>query len=131
MEKATKATLGLLLSSDDKVLMARKTRGDGAGNMNFPGGKPLPEEMADLRLCIARECQKEVGYVPRLKVLELVGKLRFYFANIFKCDAIVLIASGSSNNWSFKKSSRLSNLPPALIALLKSMMSENVSNFLI
>ncbi len=51
MEKATKATLGLLLSPGGKVLMARKTRGDGAGNMNFPGGKPLPEELSDLRLC--------------------------------------------------------------------------------
>ncbi len=90
-----KATLGLLLSPDGKVLMARKTRGDGAGNMNFPGGKPLPEEMADLRLCISRECQKEVGFVPELESLELVGKLRFYFAGVFKWEVEVFI----SHSW--------------------------------
>lgn len=92
MEKATRATLGLLLSPDGKVLMARKTRGDGAGRMNFPGGKPEEEDLGAMRRCLIRECQQEVGFVPEIESLELVGKLRFYFASEFKWEVEVFVS---------------------------------------
>ncbi len=41
---------------------------------------------------MARECQREVGFVPDIGSLELVGKLRFYFAGVFKWEVEAFIS---------------------------------------
>ena len=55
------ATL-LFLLTDDKILLAMKKRGFGAGRYNGVGGKIEPGETIEQAL--VRECQEEIGVTP-------------------------------------------------------------------
>jgi mutator protein MutT len=55
------ATL-LLLLKDDRILLAMKKRGFGAGRYNGVGGKIEPGETIEQAL--VRECQEEIGVTP-------------------------------------------------------------------
>ena len=52
----------LLLKQDNKVLLAMKKRGFGAGRWNGVGGKLEPGETVEQALI--RECQEEIGVTP-------------------------------------------------------------------
>ena len=88
----SKGTL-VILRRDGEVLMARKTRGDNAGCLNFPGGHMGEEDGGDTKLCAARECLAEVGYRVLPDDLVLFGKLRFYFGGVFKWEVEVFVAN--------------------------------------
>lgn len=55
------ATL-LFLLKDDRILLAMKKRGFGAGRYNGVGGKIEPDETIEQAL--VRECQEEIGVTP-------------------------------------------------------------------
>jgi len=61
----------LFLVKEDRVLLAMKKRGFGAGRWNGVGGKLEPDESLDEAL--VRECQEEIGVTPTnyRKVAEL------------------------------------------------------------
>ncbi len=65
----------LFLLKDDKILLAMKKRGFGAGHWNGVGGKIEPDET--LEQAAVRECQEEIGVVP--KTLEKVAVHEFIF----------------------------------------------------
>lgn len=60
---------------EDELLLIRKQRGPGAGNLVAPGGKLEAEETP--RACAIRETREEVGL--RITALEKRGELRFVF----------------------------------------------------
>ncbi len=68
------ATL-LFLMEQDKILLAMKKRGFGAGHWNGVGGKPEAGET--IEQTAVRECQEEIGVTP--KALRHVATLDFYF----------------------------------------------------
>ncbi len=67
----------LFLKQDDRVLLAMKKRGFGAGLWNGIGGKVTPGETPTQ--AITRECQEEIGVTPY--DVHLVGRLRFFMPN--------------------------------------------------
>jgi mutator protein MutT len=82
----------LFIRHGDRVLLAMKKRGFGAGKWNGPGGKLNPGE-TPLQAMI-RETQEEVGITPLDP--QLVGRLRFaiigqtpitHDCHIFTCDS--------------------------------------------
>lgn len=75
---------------DGRVLLIRKKRGLGAGNINGPGGRNEPGETA-LAAAI-RETQEEVGVTPT--GLEHIGELHFQFVDGYKLHVAVFAASG-------------------------------------
>jgi len=62
---------------DDKILLAMKKRGFGAGKWNFSGGKATKGESPED--CIIRETEEELG--TKLLSLKPVAILHFYFAD--------------------------------------------------
>ncbi len=52
----------LLLLQDDRILLAMKKRGFGAGRWNGVGGKVEPHET--IEQAMVRECQEEIGVTP-------------------------------------------------------------------
>lgn len=71
-------TLCLLLK-DDKVLLAMKKRGFGAGKWNGVGGKVGGRET--IKQAAIRETREEIGIKLDCKQLKNVGSLKFYFKN--------------------------------------------------
>ena len=76
MKSLPNKTTLLLLIKDQKILLAMKKRGFGAGKWNGVGGKPETDET--IEQTAIRECQEEIGVVP--KNLKLVATLNFYFS---------------------------------------------------
>jgi ADP-ribose pyrophosphatase YjhB (NUDIX family) len=73
------ATLLFLLDSE-KILLAMKKRGFGAGRWNGVGGKVTAHET--VRVATVRECQEEIQVIPR-RIIE-VATLNFYFPSAKK-----------------------------------------------
>lgn len=71
-------TLVFLLDSD-RICLAMKKRGFGAGKLNGYGGKPEPGE--SIALAALRELHEESGVEAREEHLEHVGRLDFSFAS--------------------------------------------------
>lgn len=64
----------LFLRQGDKILLAYKKRGFGAGKWNGIGGKV--EEGESLKAAAVRECQEEIGVIPEGPIR--VGRIRFF-----------------------------------------------------
>jgi 8-oxo-dGTP diphosphatase len=64
----------LFLLKNDKILLAMKKRGFGAGKWNGVGGKADPGE--DAAQAAIRECQEEIGVTPIDP--RFAGNLKFY-----------------------------------------------------
>lgn len=64
----------LFLRQDDRLLLAMKKRGFGAGKWNGVGGKAEPHETP--KAAAIRECQEEIGVTPIDP--KLVGTIQFY-----------------------------------------------------
>lgn len=64
-----------LLRNGDRVLLAMKKRGFGAGKWNGVGGKPIAGE--NIFETAAREAQEEIGIT--VKNLKMVAEINFYF----------------------------------------------------
>ena len=83
------ATLCYILR-DGHLLLIRKKRGNGAGKINWPGGKVDPGE-TPLAAAI-RETEEEVGVTPHDP--QARGELLFRFANGLNLRCLVYLASG-------------------------------------
>ncbi len=66
-----------LLVKDDKILLAMKKRGFGAGKLNGVGGKV--EEGETIELAAVREIGEEIGVMADPAKMEKVGNVEFYF----------------------------------------------------
>jgi len=67
----------VLVRSDDRLLLARKRRGFGAGKLVAPGGKVEPGETPAQGAL--RELYEETGLVAALDDLVAAGEVRFVF----------------------------------------------------
>lgn len=78
------ATLVLILEGN-KILLGRKKRGIGAGNLNSPGGKM--EEGETLEECAVRETREEMGVHLDKDSLEKVAVVTFFVSGdpMFEC----------------------------------------------
>lgn len=74
-QQPIEATL-LFLLDEDKLLLAMKKRGFGAGLYNGVGGKIDPGET--IEQAAIRECQEEIGVTP--SNLKKMARLVFYFS---------------------------------------------------
>lgn len=83
-----RATLCFIVH-EGRILLIRKKRGLGAGNMNGPGGRIEPGE-SSLQAAV-RETQEEVGLTPL--GLEEVGELSFEFKDGYSLHVAVFAAS--------------------------------------
>ena len=84
-----RATLCFIIQGG-RILLIRKKRGLGAGNMNGPGGRIEPGESA-LQAAV-RETQEEIGLTPL--GLEEAGELSFQFKDGYSLHVAVFAASG-------------------------------------
>ena len=75
---------------NDKILLAMKKRGFGAGKWNGYGGKVLDQETP--RAAAVRELQEESGLSASEEALEQVGLVRFYFDGnqLFECHVFLI-----------------------------------------
>ena len=65
-----------VIIKDDKILLAMKRRGFGAGKWNGPGGK-LKDEDETILDAATRETEEEIGIKPRN--IQEIGFISFYF----------------------------------------------------
>lgn len=65
-----------VIYKDDKILLAMKKKGFGAGKWNGPGGKFKEEDRNILNTAI-RETKEEIGIEP--SNIEKIGVISFYF----------------------------------------------------
>jgi 8-oxo-dGTP diphosphatase len=80
----------LFIIQDGRILLIRKKRGLGAGNINGPGGKVDPGETV-LEAAV-REVEEEVGVVAHAP--EEMGVLYFQFTDGFSMHCTVYRSSG-------------------------------------
>lgn len=66
-----------LAIKDNKILLAMKKRGFGAGKLNGVGGKV--EESETIEDAALREMKEEVGLVAEHSNIDKVGKIQFHF----------------------------------------------------
>ena len=65
----------LFLIEGERILLAMKKRGFGAGHWNGVGGKPDPGET--IEEAAIRECKEEINVTPLS--IKFAGSLKFYF----------------------------------------------------
>ena len=75
MKSLSKKTTLLFLIDENKILLAMKKRGFGAGRWNGVGGKPENNEL--IEQTAIRECYEEIEVLPRN--IRQVATLNFYF----------------------------------------------------
>ena len=73
-KKLRKVTLALIIEKD-RILLAMKKRGFGAGVWNGYGGKQLPGE--SIMATAKRETEEEIGI--KVKEIEKIGTISFFF----------------------------------------------------
>ncbi len=66
-----------LLVKGDKIILAMKKRGFGAGKLNGIGGKVAEGET--IEVAAAREVEEEIGVITDPAKMEKVGNVEFYF----------------------------------------------------
>jgi 8-oxo-dGTP diphosphatase len=81
--KMIKAAIGVLVRSDDKILITRRGPGSYEGFWEFPGGKLREAESPEAAL--VREIKEEVGLsVNRYQLLcELSKQMETYFLSLY------------------------------------------------
>ncbi|CAN5671805.1 hypothetical protein BH23PAT1_BH23PAT1_5160 [soil metagenome] len=77
----------MFLIKEDRVLLAMKKRGFGAGRWNGVGGKPEPGE--SISQAAIRECQEEIAVTP--VIIDKVAEIDFFYTKSEAQDQRVIV----------------------------------------